>query len=497
MTVEAPQLFVDTSRYTPTNVTQKLHTAEKSTNNPVIFAEHPWERTNGGPAASIIYDEQEGIFKAWYQGVLNTTVGTDDYGPHTLNYATSTDGINWTKPNLGLHLVEGTMNNNVVIPPTYHDGKDHWESVRKDPLATDPNKRYKAIGWSSYNPSGGSWCSGQTCGIYSMTSPDGLNWTHTPDPIFYYHPPAGKLGPVGDSQTLLIDTKNDRYVALLRKLPNRVYSVSTDFVNWTAPTNIALAAQSGETSNTVYNHVGFNYGDEYLGFLTYFHRDTGSAYHPDLDLRLLHSVDGLHYTRPGPNPNERVPLIGTGGSGEWDRYIVMLTGAPPIRVGDQLYMYYRGMSKVHGPFTEPDGYQYGGIGMATIRADGFASLAAVGQGTVVTEPIEFAEGIALHINADASGGQIRVAILDESGVPISGYTLGDAIAVTGDSVDHLARWAAGSDISALAGQPIHLLFDMTDAELFSYTVSNIIPEPATMALLGVGGLMVLRRRRSA
>ena len=497
VSVDAPQLFIDGNRFTAVNATQQFHSAQKHQSNPVIYAEHPWERANGGPAASIIYDEDEGIFKAWYQGVIGTTAGSDDYGPHTLNYATSTDGINWTKPNLGLHLVEGTMNNNVVVPPTYHDGKDHWESVRKDPLETDPTKRYKAIGWSSYDPDGGAWCSGSTCGIYTMTSPDGLNWTHTADPVFYYHPPAGELGPVGDSQTLLIDTANGRYVAMLRSLPNRVYSVSTDFENWTAPTNIALQAEAGETSNTVYNHVGFNYGDEYLGFLTYFHRDTGLALHPDLDVRLLYSQDGLHYERPGPDPNQRVPLIGTGDSGEWDRYITMLTGAPPIRVGDELFIYYRGMSKVHGPFTAPDNYQDGGVGLATIRVDGFASLVAVGHGVVTTQPIIFDDGVVLRINADASSGEIRIALLDEFGVPLTGYELADAMSINTDSVDHLAAWAGGSDISALIGQPIQILFDMTDAELFSYTISSIIPEPSTLALLGAAGLMLLRRRRHA
>ena len=247
----------------------------------------------------------------------------------------------------------------------------------------------------------------------------------------------------------------------------------------------------------MYNHIGFNYGDEFLGIMTYFHRDGSSAYHPDLDLRLLYSQDGLQYERPGPDPSERPALIPGGDDGEWDRYMVMLTGAPPIRVGDQLYFYHRGSAFVHPPFDAPDSYRSGGIGLATLRLDGFASLVAVGHGAVTTQPIIFSEGIALRINADASTGEIRVALLDEFGVPLTGYELTDAIAITTDSVDHLVAWAGGSDISALTGQAIQILFDMTDAELFSYTISSIIPEPATMCLLGLGGLMLLRHGRRA
>ena len=69
------------------------------------------------------------------------------------------------------------------------------------------------------------------------------------------------------------------------------------------------------------------------------------------------------------------------------------------------------------------------------------------------------------------------------------------MAITTDSVDHLVAWTGGSDISALTGLPIQILFDMTDAELFSYTISSIIPEPATVMLIAAGSIIMLRRRR--
>ena len=228
VSVDAPQLFIDGGRYSGSNVTQQFHQAQKYSDGPVLYAEHPWELGNLGPAASVIYDEQEGQFKAWYNGWLNSPAGTDNVGDHLLNYATSSDGIHWDKPNLGLHFVEGTWDNNVVIPPTFHGGGDHWGSVQKDPLETDPNKRYKAFGFTG-------------AGVYTLTSPDGMTWTHTPNAVF-------PISQVGDAHMLLIDTVNERYVALLRKLPDRVYSISTDFENWTAPTGISLSAQAGETA---------------------------------------------------------------------------------------------------------------------------------------------------------------------------------------------------------------------------------------------------------
>ena len=104
-----------------------------------------------------------------------------------------------------------------------------------------------------------------------MTSPDGLHWTHSAEPIVHFHPRQGTndLGPIGDAQALMIDTLRRRYVALLRAIPHRKMSVSTDFIDWSAP-RLCLKARGEEESNAIYNHVGFVYGDRYLGFLTYF-----------------------------------------------------------------------------------------------------------------------------------------------------------------------------------------------------------------------------------
>jgi hypothetical protein len=248
---DAPQLFVDMSRVESTeNVKRVFHAARKHPANPVLRKQKPWE-TRYGTWGTVLYDVQEKIFKAWYGGQGRST-GINKPGHqrrrNILCYAVSTDGIHWERPELGLHSLSGSKRNNVVIGDEHHKGMDHWESVLKDPSDPDPRRRYKAIGWSSFD-----W-DGPLSGIYAMTSPDGLTWTHTPEPIFRYHPRPGTndLGPVGDAQSMMVDSLRGRYVAFLRTIPHRAMSESTDFINWTPP-KPCLTARSGESSNMVYN----------------------------------------------------------------------------------------------------------------------------------------------------------------------------------------------------------------------------------------------------
>ena len=464
---DAAQLFVDLQQVESLEgAHQEVHAADKHPANPVLRKEKPWENDRG-TWGSVSFDPQEKIFKVWYGGRSGRR---REYRPGSLTdssvlcYATSEDGLHWQRPELGLHEVMGTTKNNVVVSDDHHNGMDHWESVLKDPLETDPHKRYKALGWSSND-----W-DGPASGIYTMTSPDGLRWKHTPEPVFHYHPRAGSndLGPVGDAHSLLIDTREKRYVAFLRSLPHRVYSVSRDFADWTPP-QLAIRARQGEITNTVYNHMGFNYGSQYVGFLTYFVRDPSD---PLLTVRLLTSRDPVHWDRPD-TPG---PLIDVGGIGQWDRFTNMITGAPPIRVGDLLYIYYRGMATRHsigGTYQGNDNADRsrGGIGLATLRVDGFASLAAsYSGGRVTTKPFRFA-GERLRVNAKADFGRIRVEVLDEAGEPIEGFESDNCRPLSADKIDGQVEWKSQPTLAPLKGRPIRLRFHLHNARLFSYTIA--------------------------
>jgi hypothetical protein len=421
----------------------------------------PWEdeRSTWG---SVLYDEDEKVFKAWYGGKSGRR---KEYRPGQLSvcavlcYATSKDGVHWDRPELGLQEVMGTRKNNVVINDDHHNGLDDWESVLKDPLEPNADRRYKALGWSSFD-----W-DGPLCGIYTMTSPDGLRWTHTPEPVFHLHPRPGTkdLGPVGDAHSLMIDTLRRRYVAYLRALPHRSFSTSRDFLTWTPPRLIPLA-RPGEVSNTIYNHMGFVYGDRYLGFLSYFVRDPKD---PLVTVRLLTSRDGERWQRPDTGR----PLIDVGGVGEWDRFNLRLTGAPPVRVGDRLYVYYRSTANRHVPYEGKDTTDRGGgLGLATLRVDGFASLqAGYDGGRVTTKPFRFPGG-KLHVNAKADFGRLLAEVLDEGGDPVPGFTRADCVPLSADAVDQAVGWRQRASLDPLNGRTVRLRFHLENVRLYSFRI---------------------------
>ena len=453
----APRIFVDFADVEfRENITRVFHQAEKYGSRPVLEQQAPWEQ-NGGMTASVIYDEEEQIFKAWYMAGF--------YAPgeeHVQCLALSEDGIHWERPELGLHEALGSKRNNIVIPAAHHEGKDHFETMLKDPLATDdPVRRYKAIGWSSYD-----W-DGPLSGIYTATSPDGLCWTHTREPVFRYHPRPGTddLGPVGDAQSMMVDTLRRRYVAFLRGVPERLMSCSDDFITWTPPQPFLTPLHEEEG---LYNNTGFVYGEQYLGILTHF--DKGPLTQTQT-LRLLSSRDGEYWTRI---PEDS--LVPLGEVGEWDRFQIMLTGAPPVRVGDRLYIYYRGTPRRHNKVpreydpriaADQDTHTMA-IGLATLRADGFASVSASYDGGRLTATPMRSAGNELVLNVKADYGQVLVECLDLEGEAISGFSSEDCVPVKVDSVEARVRWKEKANIGELRGRGFKLRFHLHNARLYSY-----------------------------
>ena len=53
------------------------------------------------------------LYRAYYRGL--PAAGKDGSAAETTCYAESLDGVQWSKPNLGIYEVNGTRDNNVVL----------------------------------------------------------------------------------------------------------------------------------------------------------------------------------------------------------------------------------------------------------------------------------------------------------------------------------------------------------------------------------------------
>jgi hypothetical protein len=221
----------------------------------------------------------------------------------------------------------------------------------------------------------------------------------------------------------------------------------------------------------LYNHIGFLYGGQYLGLVSLFH-NTAEREHK-LDVRLLTSRDGLHYEFAGPQATSRPALIPCGEFGDWDRFQTRITGAPPICIGDRLHFYYRGFSTSHDKGGSPtDTYFAGAVGLATLRKDGFASLAAgFDGGRVTTRRIRF-EGKRLLINAQANHfARVCVEVLDEAGDVVPGYSADDCLPMTTNEIEFPTRWRDCADLGKLIGQSVQLRFYLSNAQLYAYRIA--------------------------
>jgi hypothetical protein len=159
----------------------------------------------------------------------------------------------------------------------------------------------------------------------------------------------------------------------------------------------------------------------------------------------------------------------------------MLTGAAPIRVGNHLYIYYRSMACRHTlPTASANAREYegkdmsptgGGLCLATLRVDGFASLdCGYDVGQVTTKPFVFT-GSRLKLNAKANFGQVLVEVLDEKGKVAPKLSKDDCQPMHADSVDHEIGWKDGS-LGDLRGKPVKLRFYLLNARLYAYRIAG-------------------------
>ena len=472
--VDGKELFIDDHIIQELRGTRKvLKRAVKHPDNPLMVPDRPWEtqKLNRG---AVLYDETEGIFKMWYPYFVKEEKTADGWEIEgVLGYATSRDGLAWEKP-----IINTRDGNNLTDAPVHANPP----AVFKDPVDPDPQRRYKMM-YGDVDPKvRNGWAT------FVAYSPDGIRWT-----------PEALNPVVPHSDTICSvhwDPRSGNYVSYLRFGPPNIRLIartqSEDFVHWSPKLTVIRRTRMDEPFAT--QHYGMKimpYAGVYIGLLEAYHGQTNEPIPADqlwmdkADTQLTFSRNGLTWTRVGPRgaiPHDQLEL----GGRDWRRIArestVLPYGEheedwdwgsvyafqPPLVVGDEIRIYYLGSTTRHGGLRYHGDTESSGVGLATLRLDGFVAVQAAKTGTLTTRSLVLL-GDELEVNANAEGGTIRVEVLGPGGKVIEGFGRMDCKPLTGDSVRHVLEWNGNRDCHPIQGRPIRLRFHLERAELYSFT----------------------------
>jgi len=441
------QLFVDDYWIADsTNITMTLHQPEKHPDNPLIRRDVPWEET---PYCfgTVIYDEEEALFKIWYMS-YNYGQSVSDRTP--ILYATSTDGIQWVRPSLGLFEFDGSKKNNIVLQNYgYHDL--YSPSVIKDYAEPDSNRRYKMIWWDF--PLGEEGY--QDDGMCVAFSADGINWVkHTGNPVL--HAKKGEQS-ISDVMSVIQDKNTGKFIAYAKgwadPWPSHrqiVRTESSDFIHWSEP-EVIITHKHDIHDPQSYGMTPTQLGNNYFGLLHSYKKPGNET----IDVQLVISHDNKNWTRVA-NQKTFIPL---GEEGSWDDGMLFTT--PPFNHGDKTLIYYSAWDGAHNTKTRSSG-----IGLATIRQNGFVSLDVKNFGNITTNIIKNAGG-PLLVNVNAKEGSLRAELLDAQGNPIPGYTINDCISVKSNEISHWIQWSDHEKLPSKS-EPIQIRFELNNASLYGF-----------------------------
>ena len=384
----------------------------------------------------------DGKYKMWYEcyDIDGWPTGDDT----SFCYAESTDGINWTRPNLGMFSYQGSTENNILfrqIGPADGYSRVHGTGVFRDPVAP-PAERYKAVSqgiWADY--------AHQITGMYSA---DGLNWTRYPQPICFMFADSQYSG--------FWDEQLRKHVIYGRAFGGAGRSLGrAESGNFTAFPLLSLVLQHDPCDppdSDLYNSAALKYpyaSNAYFMFISLFDHTINK-----IDIRLAVSRDGVNWSRP----DITVPFIPNGSEGEFDAGTIYM-GQGILRVGDELWQYYGGSPLGHdGHDLEElilpgNGRSYSRV---VTRLDGYVSAETGSTPGHFTTPNLVYEGSRLKLNVNVRpGGSVRVALLNEAGDALPGLSLSDCVPITGDHTEAIVTWAGGADVSAYEGQIVRMV----------------------------------------
>lgn len=485
----------------------------------------PWRARIGG-YNSVLFDERDGQYRFWYTVMSARPDGS--LGALVL-YATSTDGINWEKPALGLDDGRFGEATNIVIGA----GASGEESIDDSHCMVflDPNagegERYKIL---TKLPD----LSGELC---ILSSPDGIHWKRKYDRVITYEKEFDENGKQItadldrdgnftnirdfhlDSQNVILwDDRLGKYVAYVRKnkqLETGQYRTiargeSSDLCSfpmveemenvlepdvWDSPMHDESHHRDMAGSD-LYTNTMVKYGaaNAYYMFPSiYYKYDTFMKGYVDekpmnaggIDVGFAASRDGIKWHR-----YDRRPFVNLGFRGDDDSAsIYMVHGLVPGTEGT-LYLYSMDTDSLHGAnrgdrhterenrLVEKEAFlpekNVFLIRRHEIREDGFISVRGDYTGGEFITPLLTFKGDRLSLNVDTSAtGTVRVEIQDRYGFAIDGYSLTDCHLIhTANQIRRVVQWNGDGNLEHLSGQVVKLRFSIRNADLYSFGFSK-------------------------
>ncbi|NUQ65334.1 MAG: hypothetical protein HUU20_22940 [Pirellulales bacterium] len=421
----------------------KLHKPEPR--DVAILCDQPWE---GNTSAYYAIFPDDDRFRMYYRGSHVDEKTKRATHPEFACYAESRDGLTWEKPQLGLVEFNGSKQNNIVWAG---QGTHNFTPFKDGNPACEPGARYKALAGATTTVDG----KARGC-LNALQSPDGLRWTLLSEAVIT----AGAF----DSQNLAFwDAVRGEYRAYWRIFtaghtdergwkPGGVRAIRTatskDFLHWANQADVQYVDSPAEHLYTNAVMPYFRAPHLFIAFPTRFQPKT-----QQVEPVFMTSRDGVLFRR-------------------WAEELIPIT-APKDRDGNRSNYMTWGLLQLPGNDRELSVYAteayYAGPGSRvrrfTFRTDGFVSVHAASEGTLLTKPLTFS-GSKLSLNL-AGKGDTRIELQNESGQPLPGFALGDCLPIAGDSIEHIAKWKSGEDLGRLAGQPVRLRLVIKEADLYS------------------------------
>lgn len=415
-----------------------------------IRLDQPWEAEQFR-FSPVCYDEHARQFRLFY----------DAWGEnrHVICALTSDDGIHWHRPSLGLVDWNGSMDNNITnCPPggliPFYDPKEadvsrRWRRIDNKPTGTGEGGQPE---WRAFHSADGYDWQAEPAGSHS-----------TQRMLFNFGSPPETFGGVIDPAARFVYYSQRGSGRRTRILGRRD---SADGLNWSGLRTV-IDQDLEDPTGTEFYAAGFDParrtdGGLHVIMLHTFHSDVAEPYAIGapkqywgkeapgptavaarvdgyVDTQLAVSRDTVSWKR------YRKPFIRRGDAGAWDWG--MLYGDGPILHDGRLWLFYGACNLTHnGRSSRPDDGRYAnsrwGKGLATLRPDGWVHIEATGfaPGQLTTHRFRQERGGTIHVNVDATAGELRYELLEDTGAPIPGYGVADCDPIRGDTLSTELTW---------------------------------------------------------